>query len=147
MEKKIADHLKTLFTSLPIDLVYLYGSQALGKTDKFSDYDFGILFNNKLSADRRFDLRLQLFGKIAGTLNIEEEIIDVVDMQEVTLLLAFNIITGRVIFNVNESRRIIFETYIMSRYHDEHYYLDRYFAETLEKIEKGDYFDRSVSYS
>lgn len=45
----IAQVLAKLFKKLPINLVYLYGSVAYGKSDKFSDYDFGILFSNQLT--------------------------------------------------------------------------------------------------
>jgi len=148
MEKKIGrlSRLKSLFSRLPVDVVYLYGSVAEGNADKFSDFDFGILFDQGLSAKKRFDLRLELFGKIARCLGVDEDKIDVVDLQAVPLLLQFNAICGKIIYCRNEARRVIFETYVMSRYHDEHYYYDRYFLEVLEKIRRGCYFERQIPY-
>lgn len=140
--------LRPLFRSLPIDVVYLYGSRSDGKNDQLSDYDFGILFSEGLSDKKRFDLRLQLFGDIAKVINnVYEDNIDVVDLDKVPVLLQFNIISGKAIYCRNGERRIIFETYVMARYNDEHYYYDRYLLETLEKVKKGIYFDRPISYS
>lgn len=146
MKNSLPKKLKPLFKSLPIDVVYLYGSQAQGQADQLSDYDFGVLFKEELSAKKRFDLRLALFSEIAKKIGISEDKIDVVDLEEAPILLQFNIILGKVIYCQNENRRIGFETYVMAKYHDEHYYLDRYFQETLAKIKKGEYFDRQISY-
>lgn len=146
MENSISKSLKLLFKNLPLDIVYLYGSQAQRQSDQFSDYDFGVLFNQGLSAKKRFNLRLALFSKIAKKIGVDEDRIDVVDLEEAPVLLQFNIVSGKKIYCRNEKKRINFETYVMARYHDEHYYLDRYFKETLAKIEKGDYFERRISY-
>lgn len=146
MKNLVSKRLKPLFRNLPIDVVYLYGSQAQGKSDQFSDYDFGILFKREVSSKKRFGLRLALFPKIAKKIGVNEDKIDVVDLKEAPVLLQFNIIFGKVIYCQNEERRVDFETYVMGRYHDEHYYLDRYFKETILKIEKGEYFERRISY-
>ena len=146
-DSKLADLLYPLFSRLPVDTVYLYGSRINGKSDKLSDYDFAIIFSQKLSEQKRFDLRLKLFGDIAERIGVKEDYIDVVDADEVSLLLQFNAICGKIIYNKNEERRIMFETYVMSRYHDEHYYYDRFLQETIGKIKKGVYFDRPISYT
>lgn len=144
--KKIGN-LTALFKKLPIDIVYFYGSRANGPTDSFSDYDFGVVFAKNLSARQRFDLRLKLFGKIAEILGVYEDKVDVVDLEKVSLLLQFNAISGRVIYCRSEERRVFFESSVMAHYHDEHYYLDRYFWQTLAKIDKGGYFERPVPHS
>lgn len=138
--------LKTLFSQFPADLVYLYGSRASGNEDSRSDYDFGVLFEDNLKEKKRFDLRLELFGKIASELKVSSDIIDLVDLDEVPVLLQFNVIKGIAIYNKNEERRVSFETEVMRDYHDGHYYLDRYLKETLVKIEKGVFFERGISY-
>lgn len=143
----ISTALAPLFRKLPVDIVYLYGSFASGRKDSLSDYDLGILFSEELAEKKRFDLRLQLFGNIAKRISTVEDNIDVVDLAEVPLLLQFNVICGKLIYNRNEKRRIAFESYVMARYHDEHYYYDRYLRETIKKIEKGVYFERGISYS
>lgn len=139
--------LKTLFKDLPIEMVYLYGSQASGKSDRLSDYDFGFVFSEKLIKKERFDLRLKLFGEIAKRLKVSEDKIDAVDLEEVSLLLQFNAIAGKLFYCCNQEKRVFFEAHVLARYHDEHYYLDRSFRETLAKIEKGDYFERRIAYA
>lgn len=147
MMATISQKLKLLFKNLPIDVVYLYGSQANKQRDQFSDYDLGVLFKLGLDKKERFNLRLKLFSQIAKGLKVTEDKLDVVDLQAVPLLLQFNAISGKIVYCSNQDRRISFETYVMARYHDEHYYLDRYFEQTLEKIKKGVYFDRPIPYS
>lgn len=139
--------LKSLFKKLPIEVVYLYGSVVSGKNDKFSDYDFGFLFSDKFNSDERFKLRLRLYNEIARILKTETDYIDVVDLQEVSSLLQFNAISGKLIYRKSEKVKVVFETYAMARYHDEHYYYEKYLFETLEKIAKGVYFDRRIPYA
>lgn len=145
--KSIAVLLKSIFIKIPIDVVYLYGSHATSQNDSLSDYDFGILFSENLSGKKRFEERLSLFGTIANALEKNEDEIDAVDLMEVPLLLQFNVICGKTIYIKDEKRRISFESYIMARYHDEHYYLDRSLFETLAKIRKGVYFERPIPYA
>lgn len=143
---KISTKLNKYFSTQPVVIVYLYGSRAKGKSDKFSDYDIGILFNDKLSKKDRFDLRLKYFSEIARLLRISPDNLDVVDIAQVPVLLQFNIIKGSLIFCGNNSRKIMTESEIMANYHDYHYYLDYYLQDTLRKIRKGVYFDRRIAY-
>ena len=146
MTNSFPQNLKPLFEKLPIDVVYLYGSKAKGRSDQLSDYDFGVLFKKGLSSKKRFNLILALFSQIGKKLGVAEERIDVVDLEEAPLLLQFNTILGKVIYCRNEKRRVDFETYVMGRYHDEHYHLERYLEQTILKIKKGEYFERRISY-
>lgn len=139
--------LKSLVKKLPIEVVYLYGSVAHNKNDRLSDYDFGFLFSDKLNSDERFKLRLRLFDEIARRLKTETDFIDAVDLREVPSLLQFNAISGKLIYQKSEKVKVMFETYVMARYHDEHYYYEKYLFDTLDKIEKGVYFDRRISYA
>lgn len=145
--KTIAQNLQPLFTTLPIEAVYLYGSRSSERFDLLSDHDFGLVFSDKITSNRRFDLRLSLFGDIAAKLNVAEDSVDVVDLKSASALLQFNAISGSLLYCRDEEKRVVFETYVMSRYHDEHYYYDRYLEEMLHKIKKGVYFDRRLPYS
>lgn len=139
--------LSRLFKKLPIDAVYLYGSRSEGKEDTLSDYDFGLLFEESLSSDERYQLRLNLFCEIASCLKVSDEEIDVVDLMEVPTILQFNIISGKLIYCRNEEKKIFFEAEAMGKFNDEHYYFDRDFVETMAKIKKGVYFERQISYA
>lgn len=145
--KSITNKLLPLFIKLPIDVVYLYGSRSFGNNDSLSDYDFGVLFDDKLLPSKRFDLQLKLFSDIADRLKVESDMIDVVDLKNAPVLLCFNILSGKIIYSKNNLRRITFETYVIGKYHDERYYYDRYLKETLSKIRKGVYFERNILYS
>lgn len=136
-----------LFSSLPVDLAYLYGSRAGKSIDKFSDFDIGVIFEEKLSKKAGFDLQLRLFSDISKILKVSADQIDVVDIIGVPVLLQFNIISGKIIYCKNINRKIMVESKIMADYHDYHYYLDLYLRETLGKIRKGVYFDRYIPYA
>ena len=142
-----AEKLLCLFKSLAIDAVYLYGSRAEGLDDTLSDYDFGLLFDESLNSDERYQLRLSLFCEIASCLNVSDEEIDVVDLVEVPTILQFNIISGKLIYCRNEEKKVLLESKVMGKFNDEHYYFDRDLAETMEKIKKGVYFERQISYA
>lgn len=143
----ISKKLQRLFRELPIDLAYLYGSRAGPKIDKFSDYDIGVVFDEKLSKEKRLDLQLQLFGDTADVFNVTTDLTDIVDVMTVPVLLQFNIISGKLIYCNNMIRKIAVESQIMANYHDHHYFLDFYLRETLKKIRKGVYFDRHIPYA
>lgn len=144
--KEITQKLTILFKNLPVEVVNLYGSQARGQSDRLSDYDLGMLFSDRLTKDQKWDLRLELFGSIAKILGVNEDDVDLVDIEEVAILLQFNIIKGKIIYLKNPAKKVFLEMHIMARYHDERYYLDRFFKSTLDKITKGVYFDRRITY-
>lgn len=144
--KTLSTNLSAVFQKLPVAAAYLYGSQASGANDALSDYDFGVLFTHSLSPKRRFSLRMRLYEDIAESLKTNEDNLDVVDLFEVPLLLQFNSICGLCIYCKDEALRVEFEAYVMSRYHDEHYYYDRDLQNTITKINEGVYFDRRISY-
>ena len=136
-----------LFSSLPVDFAYLYGSRVGNSIDKFSDFDIGVIFEENLSKKARFELQLQLFSDISKILKVSTDQVDVVDIIGVPVLLQFNIISGKIIYYKNINRKIMVESKIMADYHDYHYYLDLYLRETLDKIRKGVYFDRYIPYA
>jgi len=131
----------------PIELIYLYGSQTTNRRDTLSDFDFAILFEARLSTQDRFDLRLELFPKLAKMINVLEDAIDVVDGTEVPVLLQFNIISGQLLYARNQDIKVSFEATVMSKYHDMHYIYDTYVKDTLNKIKKGVYLERQIPYA
>lgn len=142
--KLISKKLHNLFNNLPVDIAYLYGSRVSNTIDKFSDFDIGVIFEEKLSKKAGFKLQLQLFSDISKILRVSTDQVDVVDIIGVPVLLQFNIISGKIIYCKNINRKIMVESKIMADYHDYHYYLDLYLRRTLDKIRKGVYFDRYI---
>ena len=60
--------LKKYFLCQPVDLVYLFGSQAEKRATELSDFDFGILFQKGLSKAKRLDLRLEMMVRLGQIL-------------------------------------------------------------------------------
>jgi len=59
------NQLKEYFSHQPVDVVYLFGSQATKKATKLSDYDIGVLFREGIDSSKRFDLILKMI--VAGS--------------------------------------------------------------------------------
>jgi predicted nucleotidyltransferase len=113
-------------------LAYLFGSTVRGDAGKLSDVDIGILLDEKLSKEDRFDLELKLISEIA--ILIKKNKIDLVVLNEAPLLLAHNIIKDGIVLKSDEAERVKFETKILSMYIDEKYYIKRHTEETLKRI-------------
>jgi predicted nucleotidyltransferase len=113
-------------------LAYLFGSTVRGDTCRLSDVDIGVLLDQKLSKIDRFDLELKSIGEIATLIKKNE--IDLIGLNEAPLLLAYNIIKSGIILKSSETKRVAFETKILSMYMDEKYYIKRHTEETLKRI-------------
>jgi predicted nucleotidyltransferase len=113
-------------------LAYLFGSTVRGDSGRLSDVDIGVMLDEKLSKKDRFDLELKLMGEIA--ILIKKNKIDLIVLNEAPLLLAYNIIKSGIILKSDETKRVKFETKILSMYMDEKYYIKRHTKETLKRI-------------
>ncbi len=113
-------------------LAYLFGSTVRGDTGRLSDVDIGILLDEKLSKEDRFDLELKLISEMA--ILIKKNKIDLVVLNEAPLLLAHNVIKDGIVLKSDEAERVKFETKILSMYIDEKYYIKRHTEETLKRI-------------
>jgi predicted nucleotidyltransferase len=113
-------------------LAYLFGSTVRGDAGRLSDVDIGVLLDEKLSKEDRFDLELKLISEIA--ILIKKNKIDLVVLNEAPLLLAHNIIKDGIVLKSDEAERVKFETKILSMYIDEKYYIKRHTEETLKRI-------------
>lgn len=121
--------LKSYFAKKPICLVYLFGSKATGRGKPYSDIDIAVLFSEKLSGQERFDLKLKILSDIS--LILKTDAIDIVDLSTASSFLKYEAIKNRQeIFVKSESKRVDFETQVLSEYFDMQYYLKRH-------IEKG----------
>ena len=113
-------------------LAYLFGSTVRGDAGRLSDVDIGVLLDENLSKIDRFNLELKLMGEIA--ILIRKNNIDLIILNEAPLLLAYNIIKSGIILKSDETKRVKFETKILSMYLDEKYYIKRHTKETLKRI-------------
>lgn len=118
-----------------VRIAYLHGSHVRGSVDEESDIDIGILAAPSLDKHARFRLRLRLMSAVADALRVPLEKIDLVILQDVPVLLQFNIIrNGIVLFERDHSERIHFELRVEQAYDDERYYLERESKATVQRI-------------
>jgi uncharacterized protein YutE (UPF0331/DUF86 family)/predicted nucleotidyltransferase len=89
--------------------VYLFGSQVSGKTDRFSDYDFAILFVDGFQEDKRWSILGDLLCKAFSVVGQDKA--DIVDLAEAPLWFQeVTVKTGKVIYETDREERMIYES-------------------------------------
>ncbi len=97
--------------------LYLFGSQARGKTGPLSDYDFAVQSVPGLSAAKRFHLKLQLMDRLSRILRTDA--VDVVLLEDASPLLAHRVLKdARIVFCRNQKSRIRSEFHTLTSYLD-----------------------------
>lgn len=125
--------------TLRIELVYLFGSQAVGQSGPLSDVDIAILFAGEPLPEKRYALTSRL-GKL-----LETDRLDLVVLNRAPIELKYSVIaTGVPLHEVNRARRVEFEAQTLSRYFDCLPVLRQQRKELLE--ENGDYEARIRRY-
>jgi hypothetical protein len=99
-------------------LVYLFGSYARGTADAESDIDIAVLAS-PLSPEARRRLRLDLLARCTDILAAEERHIDLVILQDVPVLLQYNVVRSGILLAGNDADRIAYELQVERRYDDE----------------------------
>ena len=118
-------NLTNIFQLYPqVKLVYFFGSKALGKDGPLSDYDFAVYLDER-NKKKRFDLRLNLMGKLSHQLKTDA--VDVVVLNDTeSPELKYNIIKeGKLIYE-EEPYKIFLEPRIFNEYFDFIYGLRKY---------------------
>lgn len=124
--ERISKAVEHLARKEPIALAYLHGSYANERADRESDIDIAIVADSSLSREERFDLRLRALGSLSEILHLDLESIDLVVLQDATILLQYNAMRkGIRIFERDRSERIQYELRVEQEYDDERYYLKR----------------------
>jgi hypothetical protein len=113
---------KKIFRKYPSILTaYLFGSRARGDFSKISDYDFAVQLDDKISAKKYTDLKLNLIGDLCSALKTDN--VDVVILNEAPLLLKHRVLRDRkILFCRSQLKRIRNETRILIDYLDEKEY-------------------------
>ncbi len=120
-----------------IQTAYLFGSVAKGRSGPLSDIDIAVLLKESLTPRERYEKRILLINEISSALRTDD--VNLVIMNGSPLLLNYNIIRdGKLLKSENESRRVLYETSIMSRYLDRKFYEDMHVREGMKRIaERG----------
>ncbi len=109
-----------------VGLVYLFGSQATGKTGPLSDYDFAIYFDEK-DVVKRTNTLFGLAGEISLVLKtdkIDAHSLNDLDAPE----LKYSIIKDGALIFEREPYRVIVEPRILNEYFDFTYLLRKYWS-------------------
>lgn len=123
------------FKNQPIELVYLFGSQASENTKPFSDIDFAVLFTKNLTDQERFSHKIKILGDLSGILKKDK--IDLVDLKTAPPFLQFEAIRQRnEIFVRNENERIDFETKVLFNFFDRQYFVNRHIRMGINDLKK-----------
>ncbi len=109
---------KPLFAHYPIELAYLYGSAASGKTSQFSDVDIALVLTpNSIIPSKRLRFEMMIENEIAERCNISNADVRVVN--DAPLALRGQVVTeGILLYARNETLRIEFETQTRSEFFD-----------------------------
>lgn len=131
IERAIAD----LAKREGLTAAYLHGSAATGRMDAESDIDIALLPSRSLSPEERWELRLRCIGSLMEKFPAEERKFDVVILQDVPVLLQYNVIRrGRFLYEHNRGDRLDFEISTERAYEDDQPYLRREADITLQRI-------------
>lgn len=111
--KKLGDY----FGDKKVSAAYLFGSVAKGKDNRLSDADVGILFDEGVTEQERFRLKLEMAGDLPRF--FEKERVDVVDIERTPLNFRYKIIKPKkILYCKNKKRRVDFEYEVVDRYLD-----------------------------
>jgi hypothetical protein len=128
------ESVKSIFKTHPVIVAaYIFGSRVYGKGRKTSDYDFAILNKGQYTLDEQLDLTL----KLAQTLDVKLDSIDLIELNRAPVELAFEIISkGKLIYCRNDDLRVEFETRLLREYLDLKPYLDLYYNHMYKRLSR-----------
>jgi len=94
--------------------VYLFGSQVKGKTDKFSDFDFAVLFEDGWRKDDRWNIIGDLLCEAFAVVGQDKA--DVVDLSNQPLWFQQVVVkTGKIIYEIDKKKRLFYERKLMRK--------------------------------
>lgn len=129
------NQLYNYFKNQPVELVYLFGSQASGRITPLSDMDFAVLFKKNLTDQERFSHKIKILGDLSEILKTDK--IDLVDLKTAPAFLQFEVIRKRnEIFVRNENARIDFETKVLFNFFDRQYFVNRHIRMGINNLKK-----------
>jgi len=119
----------------PVEVVYVFGSQATGEVKPLSDYDFAVLFDEQISSSVRFDLKLDLITFLSKLLKTDK--VDVVDLNSAPISFRYSAIKPRMdIYTRSKIKRDEFELKTFQEFLDRVYYIKRHTQENLKLFAK-----------
>lgn len=134
--------LEPVLSARPVRLAYLFGSHAAGRARTDSDLDIAVLLDASLSADQRFNERLNLIGDFQTLFRTDD--VDIVILNEAAPLLAFEVLrNGKLLYCPDPRDRVEFHLRTVREYEDTAP-LRRLLAEKLEQRIRAGTFGKPV---
>ena len=97
---------KEIFQKYPVQSAYLFGSQAMGKATKFSDYDFAVLLSEKVKEKSYSKYQLEIISELLRIVKTNHLDLVVLNDSKIPLFLKYNVIKeGKVIYEKNKTAR------------------------------------------
>jgi len=106
-------------THSEIEVAYIFGSVAQGKSSPLSDIDIAILVDNQKVDENayRYGYKAEILSDLIKLLKTNA--IDLVILNEANTLLKHRVLySGKILHSKNEKKRIEFQTTTISKYND-----------------------------
>lgn len=124
---------------LEIEVLYLFGSHAEGRSNKLSDIDLGVLLSRSVPVEDYLDLRRRYNYLFADALKTDR--VEVVVLNEAPSHLAFQIVAPRcILFERDPLYRVQFETEVTNRFLDFRPFLEIREGYVKRQLSQGDFF-------
>jgi hypothetical protein len=119
--------------SEPVQIAYLFGSQARGDAGPLSDVDIAVLVPDDVCRDDYTALQLRLATRLMRALKRDD--VEVVILNRAPILLQHRIIRdGRVLICRDELLRSRYEAYVLTRYFDSRHLENLYNDGLMKRI-------------
>lgn len=123
MTKLTKQQLNRLARKYKINTFYVFGSQATGKTTKLSDYDFAVLLDDKVPAEKYGDYQIKIISELLRLVKSDHIDLVILNNKKIPLLLKYNVIKdGKILFEKNKNKRVNLEVNILRRWLDWQYF-------------------------
>jgi len=117
-----------------VSTVYLFGSFAKNFTQKDSDIDIAVLFNNNLDKLVRFNHILEFALDLE---NIIGKKIDIIDIENADPFFIHQIMLGKIIIiDKDTERRVSFEVEKRRTFFDLQPFYESYYKQSIKRLEK-----------
>lgn len=131
--ERLKVHLPPIFRQYGVAVAYLFGSQALGLDDPFSDVDIAVLFFEPPNDADFWQRWHQLAARIEPVVGTRE--LDLVFLQRAPLLLQWQVISeGKLLYCADEELRLDFEERIIGEWLDFSEWLRRFHDDMVRGI-------------
>lgn len=123
MKELTKQQLSRIAKKYKINTFYVFGSRATGKTTKLSDYDFAVLFDDKVLEEQYGDYQIKIISELLRLVKSDHIDLVILNNKKMPLLLKYNVIKeGKILFEKNKSKRVYLEVNILSRWLDWQYF-------------------------